>query len=175
MYWRGKPPVSLHALEYRHLHWVVWKSRTVAFHDQTSTKDIWSDRGSNSRPLGYKKEEKKTKINACKINRRVHEKKNRPALSSPREEITMLKGLQKHENKEHEATLSKRVWMVFSSGACRKHKPQPTPEPKRKRKKTNISPEYFCHITPCLPRREMMRQGVKDPPWSPSRKPLQNQ
>ena len=45
------------------------------------------------------------KTNAYETNKQMYEKHTDQLLSFPSEEITMLKGKMKHEDKEHEKTL----------------------------------------------------------------------
>ena len=52
-----------------------------------------------------KRKRKRTQINACKINKQMHEKYiDQLSLSSLSDGITMLKGLKKHKNKEQGKT-----------------------------------------------------------------------
>ena len=53
----------------------------------------------------HQEEEKMRKTNRYKTNKQMYDKHTDQLLPSPSEEITMLKGKTKHEDKEHEKTL----------------------------------------------------------------------
>ena len=66
---------------------------------------MWVPQSTTAASPGHQEEEKNTKTNTYKTNKQNAREAHRPAPSSPSGVITILKGMTKHEDKEHGKTL----------------------------------------------------------------------